>query len=38
MRKNLATVGGHGAVIVDDNLIMTGPAASPLRNASSRRN
>jgi signal transduction histidine kinase len=29
--RHIATVGGRSAAIVDDNLIMTGPAASPLR-------
>jgi signal transduction histidine kinase len=29
--RNLATAGGHSAAIVNDNLIMTGSAASPLR-------
>jgi signal transduction histidine kinase len=29
--RHIATAGGHNTAIVDDNLIMTGPAASPLR-------
>jgi signal transduction histidine kinase len=28
--RNIATAGGHGAAIMNDNLIMTGSAASPL--------
>ena len=28
--RHIATAGGRSAAIVDDNLIMTGPAASPL--------
>jgi hypothetical protein len=31
MKREIATAGGHGAAVVNDNLIMTGSAASPLR-------
>ena len=30
--RNIATAGGHSAAILNDNLIMTGSAASPLRH------
>ena len=32
MKQHIAAVGDHGAVNLNDNLIMTGSAASPLRN------
>jgi DNA-binding CsgD family transcriptional regulator len=32
MKQHIAAAGGHSAVNLNDNLIMTGSAASPLRN------